>query len=63
LGIIYFHIYYWHLDFVSQNKLILELEHEKVVACDATFGTNDKKALSQISLQCSSLWDQYGLPN
>jgi hypothetical protein len=28
---------------------MLDLRHEKVVACDATFGTNDKKVFSPIS--------------
>jgi hypothetical protein len=31
---------------------MLDLGHEKVVACDTTFGTNNKKVLSSISLQC-----------
>jgi hypothetical protein len=29
----------------SQRKLIVDLGHQKVVACDATFVTNDKKVL------------------
>jgi hypothetical protein len=30
---------------------MVDLGHEKVVVCDATFGTNDKKILSPIFLQ------------
>ncbi len=30
----------------------MDLRHEKVVAYYVTFGTNDKKILSLISLQC-----------
>jgi hypothetical protein len=29
----------------SQKKLMVNLGHQKVVACDATFETNDKKVL------------------
>jgi hypothetical protein len=35
-----------------QRKLILDLGHEKVVACDVTFGTKDKNIFSPISLGC-----------
>jgi hypothetical protein len=35
-----------------QRKLILDLGHEKVVACDVTFGTKDKNVFSPISFQC-----------
>jgi hypothetical protein len=30
---------------------MVDLGHEKVVACDTTFGTNDKKVLLPIYLQ------------
>jgi hypothetical protein len=43
---------------------MLDVRHEKVVACDPTFGTNDKKAFSPISLlMFHLLHDQHGLPN
>jgi hypothetical protein len=31
---------------------MLDLRHEKAVACDATFGINDKKILLPVSPQC-----------
>jgi hypothetical protein len=34
-----------------QKKLIVDLGHEKVVACDTTFETNDTKVLLSIYLQ------------
>jgi hypothetical protein len=47
-----------------QRKSMLDLGHEKVVACDAIFGTNDKKVFSPISsLVFHILQDQHGLPN
>jgi hypothetical protein len=32
-----------------QRKSMLDLRHGKVVACDAIFGTNEKKVFSPIS--------------
>jgi hypothetical protein len=40
---------------------MLDLGHEKVVACDAIFGTNDKKVFSPISPSMFHLLqDQHG---
>jgi len=38
--------------FHTKEKLVLDLGHEKVVACDVTFQTKDKNIFSPISLQC-----------
>lgn len=47
-----------------QKKSMLDLWHEKVVACDAIFGTNDKKVFSPISPSMFHLLqDQHGLLN
>jgi hypothetical protein len=42
---------------------MVDLGHEKVVACDTTFETNDTKVYCQFTLNGSFFQDQHGFPN
>jgi hypothetical protein len=32
--------------YINKKKLMVDIKHPKVIACDATFETNDKKVMS-----------------